>query len=172
MDRIAPLLVSKIQSRRSMLDEACRFLAISPPDFLNVTLSHTLPYLFSKADRDSLVKVAEETQKQCHSLFLIYESKILARAFMASKPGQTRSILNFIAAVLTEAANGNTIEIDSIIKSSIVNLVAELVMFMGDEDLSIVKEVRRQFPHSPQKSNITCCSGYTCRCQNRGHRIA
>ncbi|KAI0700624.1 hypothetical protein BC835DRAFT_1404834 [Cytidiella melzeri] len=140
MDRIAPFLVTRICKQPSALNESCRFLSVAPHDFVNVTLNHTLPHIFSNHDRQTLEAVSAATQKKCHSLFLTHESKILARAFMAPKPGQTRAILTFITSVLTDAASGGTIDIDSVIKSCLVNLIAELVMYMGDDDPAVVDE--------------------------------
>ncbi|KAI0340807.1 hypothetical protein BDW22DRAFT_1397789 [Trametopsis cervina] len=141
MDRIAPFLASRICKHPSALVEGCRFLSVTPHDFLSVTLAHTLPQIFADQDRQSLEAIAAATQKRCHALFLAHESKILARAFMAPKPGQTRAILGFITAVLVDAAGGERIDIDSVLKSCLVQLIAELVMYMGDEDMVVAEAI-------------------------------
>ncbi len=141
MDRIAPFLITRMRKQPSALHEVARFLSVRLSDFLNVTLVHTLPQIFFNQDRPTLEAISAATQKKNHSLFLTHESKILARAFMASKPGQTRNILNFITSVLNEAAGNGQIDIDSLIGSSIVNLIAELVLYMGDEDSAVADQV-------------------------------
>ena len=141
MDRIAPFLVTRLCKQPGAVAEGCRFLSITPHDFLNVTLNYTLPHVFAARDKQCLEAISSATQKRCHALFIAHESKILACAFMASKPGQTSAILNFITSILTDAAGGGTIDVDSVLKSCLVNLLAELVIHMGDEDESVVKQV-------------------------------
>ncbi|KAI0092138.1 hypothetical protein BDY19DRAFT_928481 [Irpex rosettiformis] len=140
MDRLAPFLVTQIRKQPTVLHELSQFLNVRLQDFYNVTLVHTLPQIFANQDRQTLEAISTVTQKKCHALFLSHESKILARAFMASKPGQTRAILNFITSVLNEAAGSGSIDIDSLIGSSIVNLIAELVLYMGDEEPGVIGE--------------------------------
>lgn len=145
MDRLAPFLVNQIHRHPAVLHEICCFVGLGLQDFLNVTLVYTLPQIFFNQDRQTLEDVSSAIQKKCHTLFLSHESKILARAFMAPKPGQTRAILNFITSVLNEAAGSGTIDIHALIGSSIVNLLAEIVLYMGDDDPVVADEVSHQF---------------------------
>lgn len=122
MDQIAPYLVKRLCLQPAALTEGCRFLTIAPQEFLNVTLNHTLPHIFADRDRQCLDAISLATHKKCHVLFFAYPSKILARAFMASKLGQTSAVLTFITAVLAEAAGNGAIDIGSVVKSYLVNL--------------------------------------------------
>lgn len=152
MDQIAPYLVKRLCLQPAALTEGCRFLTIAPQEFLNVTLNHTLPHIFADRDRQCLDAISLATHKKCHVLFFAYPSKILARAFMASKLGQTSAVLTFITAVLAEAAGNGAIDIGSVVKSYLVNLISELVMHMGDEDESVRTQV--SMPQSPAKQRI------------------
>lgn len=157
MDRIAPYLVARICKQPLALTEGCRFLSITQHDFINVTLSYTLPQIFATRDKQCLEAISLATQKKSHALFIAHESKILARAFMAPKPGQTSAILNFITSVLTDAAGGGTIDIDSVLRSCLVNLLAELVVHMGNDDVSVISEVSSQYESSIELLKFATC---------------
>jgi serine/threonine-protein kinase ATR len=131
---VAPYLVSRICTHPSLLAESCRFLAISPTDFITLTLSRTLPDLFANCNNKALNKVADEVSKKPPSLFMNYAHEILAEVFLQSSPGRTKNALSFILKVLRDAADNVIIDIPNIITSCIVPLLAEIVSVMGAED--------------------------------------
>jgi serine/threonine-protein kinase ATR len=131
---VAPYLVSRICTHPSLLAESCRFLAISPTDFITLTLPRTLPDLFANCNNKALDKVAYEVSKKPPSLFMNYQHEILAEVFLQSSPGRTKNALLFILKVLRDAAENVIIDIPNIIRSCIVPLLAEIVSVMGAED--------------------------------------
>jgi serine/threonine-protein kinase ATR len=131
---VAPLIVSRICSQPSLLAESCRFLCISPSEFLSVTLSRTLPHLFAWCEYKALETIARDLSKKISSLFLNYSHNILAFVFQLPGQGPTQKSLDFILQVLRDAADNVTIDVQSVVKSCVVPLLAELVIVMGDEN--------------------------------------
>jgi serine/threonine-protein kinase ATR len=65
---------------------------------------------------------------------LNYSHEILAYVFQLSAAGQTAKALAFILQILNDAADNVTIDAQSVVKSCVVPLLAELVIVMGDEN--------------------------------------
>ena len=139
---IAPFLVSRICSQPSLLTESCRFLCISPTDFLSVNLPRTLPYLFGQCDHKVLETIGRELSKKVSTLFLNYSHEILAYVFQLSGTGQTSKSIDFILQVLNDATDNVTIDTKNVVKSCAVPLLAELVIVMGDENAERAEVVR------------------------------
>ncbi|KAH8096675.1 hypothetical protein BXZ70DRAFT_1032531, partial [Cristinia sonorae] len=138
MSQIAPKLVSRYTTQPTVLVEVCRFLAVQTSAFMNVTQSYTLPHLFADRDVRTLEAMGEELGTKPHSMFLTYAPVILAHAFLLP-PGQTNSVLTFIVGVLQEASGSSTIDMPSVVRSCVMNLLAELVIVMGQEDEGAVE---------------------------------
>jgi serine/threonine-protein kinase ATR len=142
---IAPFLVSRICSQPSLLAESCRFLCVSPSDFLTANLPRTLPYLFGHCDRKVLETIARDLSKKVSMLFLNHSHEILAYVFQLSATGQTAKALAFILQILNDAADNVTIDAQSVVKSCVVPLLAELVIVMGDENAERAEVVCMMF---------------------------
>jgi len=138
---VVPFLAARLCTHPSFLTELCRFLSISPADFLTLTLSRTLPYLFANCDSKALGEIAKELSRKPSSLFLKYSHDILAYVFLLSSDDQMKRAIAFILKVLREAADNGTIAIHSVVTSCVVPLLAELVVAMGDEDPEKAKKV-------------------------------
>lgn len=124
-----------------MLAESCHFLSVAPSDFISATLHHTLPVLFASCDIKVLEQIAKQTSKKVSSLFLNHTADVLAHIFLLQGPAPTNKALNFILQLLRNAADGASIDIQTLVKSCLVPLLAQLVVCMGDEDLTKVELV-------------------------------
>jgi serine/threonine-protein kinase ATR len=133
LSQVSPLLVSGMCTQPSMLSEACHFLSVTMPVFITATLHFTLPPLFANCDSKVLEQVANHASQKVSYLFLNRSHDILAHIFLLKGPGQTNKALSFILQLLRNAADTANIDIQSVIKSCMVPLLARLVVGMGDE---------------------------------------
>lgn len=120
-------------TRMSILAEACHFLSITPPDFVSATLHYTLPPLFARCDGKVLEQVAKHVNIKVSHLFLKRSAEILAHIFLLKDPTHTDRALAFILQLLRSAADNTSIDMQSIVKSCLVPLLAQLVIGMGDK---------------------------------------
>ncbi|EMD40504.1 hypothetical protein CERSUDRAFT_44292 [Gelatoporia subvermispora B] len=134
MDQIAPFVVTRLSTHPTLILEFCRFLSVSPLDFVSITLNRTLPQVFASCDSRILQAISHETEEKSSSLFLKHAPEILAHAFRLQAPGQTHKVLMFIIGVLQEAAGDSTIDVATVVGSCIVPLLAELVVSLGHDD--------------------------------------
>ncbi|EIN10974.1 hypothetical protein PUNSTDRAFT_63830 [Punctularia strigosozonata HHB-11173 SS5] len=133
--RIAPMLVSRICTDPSLIVETCRFLLTTPGSLIASTLAFTLPPIFAKGDLRVLEKVGEATGRKPSSLFLgDLQHSILAYIYLLRGPVQTNRALEFVLRVLKDAAGGETINLRDVVKSCSMQLIAELVVVLGDAD--------------------------------------
>lgn len=119
-----------------MLAESCHFLSVTTPDFISATLHHTLPSLFATCDIKILEQIAKSISKKVSYLFLNYSHDVLAHIFLLKGPALTNKALNFILQLLRSAADGASIDMQSLIKSCLVPLLAKLVIGMGDDNIA------------------------------------
>lgn len=141
LSQVAPLLVSCMCTQPSMLTEACHFLSVTTPVFISATLQYTLPPLFANCESRVLEQVANNTSQKVSYLFLNRSHDILSYIFLLKGPGQTNKALSFILQLLRNAADTASIDIQSVIKSCMVPLLAHLVVGMGDEDPDKAEQV-------------------------------
>ncbi|KAH9948812.1 hypothetical protein B0H21DRAFT_777700 [Amylocystis lapponica] len=134
LDQIAPFLVTRLCTQPTLLVECCRFIIITPSDFIRFTLPRTLPQLFASCDAKVLEAVTVQTGEKPHALFIKESHTILAYALLLPKPGQTNKVLNFVLSILKQAAGDAPIEISSVVRSCIVPLLTELVIAMGEDE--------------------------------------
>ncbi|TFK55398.1 hypothetical protein OE88DRAFT_1622542 [Heliocybe sulcata] len=131
--QILPFLVSRILTEPTLLNEACRFMSVSPTDFISVNLHHALPQLFANGNAKVLEKIGSDLGKKPSNLFLNHSHDILAHIFLEDD-FKTKAALDFIVDVLRKAAESATIDIQSVVKSCLIPLLADLIIVMGDEN--------------------------------------
>lgn len=102
--------------------------------FIRLTLSQILPHAFAAGDRRIIGVIVEDSLQSAHDLFLTYRSKILAHIFLLPGHHDTNKGLNFVTAILSEATNHGNIDVQSVVKSCVVALLAELVIAMGEQN--------------------------------------
>ena len=132
LDKIAPLLVSRMCIQPALLQETCRLISVAPAEFVTINLRRTLPHLFGNCELKVLEMIARDLSKIPSTLFLDYSPNILAHIFRL-ETSQTNKALAFVAKVLSDAADRGSINIATVVKSSGLPLLAELVVGMGDE---------------------------------------
>jgi serine/threonine-protein kinase ATR len=140
MDQIAPFIITRFSAQPDLLGEACRVMSIAPIDFIGITLPRTLPELFASCNQRVLDLIAKELSTKASSLLLKHSHGILAHIFLSNQATTTKA-LNFVIKVLTDATS-SVIDIQSVVKSCVVPLLAELVVVMGDERPDIAQNVR------------------------------
>ncbi|CAK5275112.1 unnamed protein product [Mycena citricolor] len=133
-DRLAPLLVSRIGTQPQLLYEASRLMQHNPEAFLSLTLPKTLPTLFGQCEVKVIQLIAKSVRSKPSSLFLNHAAEILAHIFMLRGVDQTHKAIDSLLNILMESTNLGEIDAQSVVKSSIVQLIAELVTNMGDEN--------------------------------------
>ena len=79
-------------------------------------------------------QVAHSTSTKVSSLFLNNSHDVLAHIFLLKGPAQTNKALSFILQHLQNAADNESIDLQSVVKSCLVPLLAQLVIGMGDEN--------------------------------------
>ena len=139
MDQIAPFIITRFSSEPDLLGEACRVMSIAPIDFIGITLPRTLPELFASCDQRVLELIAKELSTKASSLLLKHSHGILAHIFLSNQATTTKA-LNFVIKILTDATSSD-IDIQSVVKSCVVPLLAELVVVMGDERPEVAQKV-------------------------------
>ncbi|KAH8118429.1 hypothetical protein DFH11DRAFT_1686601 [Phellopilus nigrolimitatus] len=140
MEQISTYVVSVMPRQPNALLETCRFLSLSPNDFLSVTLPHTLPQLFATCNSSSLESIHKELGKSVSSLFLNASADVLAHVFLLKRVEETDQALMFILQTLSEAANNTKIGLSNIVKSCIIPLLGKLVITMGDENREVAED--------------------------------
>lgn len=121
-------------SQPNALLETCRFLSLSPRDFLSVTLPSTLPQLFGTRNIVALSSLQRELDRPLSSLFLNNSAEILAHVFLLNNTRATDEALKFILRTLSEAANNASITVANVVKSCIMPLLGNLIVSMGDPE--------------------------------------
>jgi hypothetical protein len=132
---IAPFVVSKLCSNPTFAREISQLLSMGTTAFISVTLSNTLPHLFASCDRQVLVKVAQELDKPLYSLFITHSHEILAHVYLMSSSQQSDKSLSFILEILTpDAGDPSRLQLDSLIRSCMVELLTNLIITLGEEN--------------------------------------
>ncbi|KAH7876467.1 NUC010 domain-containing protein, partial [Lentinula edodes] len=97
-----------------MISETCRLMCISVADFLRTTLGKTLPTLFANREQAVLDAMDKELSQTPTSMFLHNSHGILAHVYRLDQ--------------------GTHIDAQSITKSCVIPLLAELVTSLGDHN--------------------------------------
>jgi len=71
----------------------------------------------------------------------------MARIFMLSEQEEAKAI-SFVSKILADASQSETIDLQTIVRLSLMKLLGELVIFMGDENPGTAKAVSLVFPLS------------------------
>ncbi|KAF7294192.1 hypothetical protein HMN09_01147600 [Mycena chlorophos] len=135
-DLIAPYLVLRLCSQQELIVEACKLMHTRPHDFIEVTLGKTMPSVLAQCD----VRVIEAIAQILHvkpSVFLLrHKAEILSHLFLLPEKGHTERSLGCLLGVLRDSAGQAEIGLHIVVKSSIVELIAQLVIVLGHEDKS------------------------------------
>lgn len=141
MEHISTYIVSVMPQRPNALVETCRFLSLSPNDFLSITLPHTLPQLFASCNSASLDCLHQELGQSAFNLFLHASADILAHVFLLKNADETDKALAFIIRSFSDAANNATIGLPNLVKTCTIPLLGKLVITMGDENIVVAEDV-------------------------------
>ncbi|KAJ7228144.1 hypothetical protein GGX14DRAFT_547392 [Mycena pura] len=133
-DQIAPFLILRMCTHPELFVEACRMMHVLPEDFISTTLSRTLPHIFAACEVKVMEAIGKALNSKPSTLLLNHSPEILAHLFLLPGPGKTEKALSCLLSVLTDSAHQKEIDLHSVVKSSIVQLIAQLVIVMGDEE--------------------------------------
>jgi serine/threonine-protein kinase ATR len=136
MEKIAPFLVCRWATHRSMLIEFCRLIALPPVNFIKGNLSSALPPLFAARDLRTLEKLSEDLEIRLSSLFLHHSEHVLAHIFLLGDQAMEDNAIAFILEILTQSSADASQQIDlqSVVKASVIQLLASLVIRLGSEN--------------------------------------
>jgi serine/threonine-protein kinase ATR len=140
-DQIAPFLILRMCTQPELLVEACRIMYVVPEDFIATTLPRTLPHLFGACEVRIIETIGKTLKTKPSTLFLNHSADILAHLFLLRSTGQTDKAMACLLNVLTDSANQKGIDTHSVVKSAIVQLTAQLVIVMGDENPDVAASV-------------------------------
>jgi len=143
LPKIAIAAVSTVSSNPEQLLQICAFLNMSPSKFYNLTISHFLPHLVCTCNGEAIVKVGRELRKSPVALVTTHD--VLACVFLLNGQAETDRIFDFILDLLMQSANAPTSDITvlMLVKSTVVPLLGEIVIAMGDDD--------------PVRAKLVCC---------------
>lgn len=135
-------IVSAVCTNPELFLQTCNFLDMSPSKFYNLTIIHFLPHLVCTCNGDALNKVAREIKVSPVSLVTTHH--VLAQVFLLDEPGRTESVFQFILDLLLQRKKDASEEVTvlMLVKSTVVPLLGEIVICMGDEDAKRVHQVR------------------------------
>ncbi|KAG7097441.1 hypothetical protein E1B28_004786 [Marasmius oreades] len=139
-DKLAPYLVSKICTDRTLLIEACKVLVMVPSDFIIVTLPRTLPVIFANRDTKVLDALAKEINSKSSAILMKHAHEVLAHIFLLPNAEQTDEALKFVVRTLSASTGSGSINTQSVVKSCVVPLLAEIVTKLGHENLQKAEE--------------------------------
>ncbi|GJJ07321.1 hypothetical protein Clacol_001522 [Clathrus columnatus] len=131
--QISITVVSQISENPEYLSQLCNFLDMTPSKFFNLTSNHFLPHLVCSRNEHALKKVAYELRKSPVSLITTHE--VLSRVFLLDGQETTDIVLKFILDLLMRSRKDATEPITTlmVVKSTVVPLLGELVICMGDK---------------------------------------
>ncbi|KZS97819.1 hypothetical protein SISNIDRAFT_472705 [Sistotremastrum niveocremeum HHB9708] len=136
MHQVGPFVVSRWVSQPSLVHELCRFLTLSPPDFISATLAQSLPHLVATRNTKVLEKVAQQLHTLPSTLILQSTHGVLAHVFLSLEPSETQRGLAFLVRILQDAAPDDEkahVTVDLIVKSCLIPLLGELVIALGNQ---------------------------------------
>ncbi|KAJ7639483.1 hypothetical protein FB45DRAFT_977215 [Roridomyces roridus] len=136
-DRIAPFLILRMCTQPHLLREACRLMYVNPEDFISTTLSRTLPHVFGACEVKVIETIGNVLTAKPSALLLNHSADILSHIFLLRGAGETDRALQCLLDVLADSTNQKRIDIQTVVKSATVQLIAQLVIVMGDEDPEI-----------------------------------
>ncbi|KAF9266203.1 hypothetical protein L218DRAFT_101271 [Marasmius fiardii PR-910] len=139
-DKLAPYLISKICTDRTLLIEACKLLTMVPSDFIIVTLPRTLPVIFCNRDKKVLDALAKEINLKPSAILLKHAHEVLAHVFLLPNTEQTDEALKFVVRTLSASSGSESINTQSVVKSCVVPLLAEIVTRLGHENSQKAEE--------------------------------
>ncbi|KIO32842.1 hypothetical protein M407DRAFT_66218 [Tulasnella calospora MUT 4182] len=135
LQHISCFVTARICSGPSHLQETCRFLGRSIPDFLAISQMHTLPELVATKNREAIAAMAVHMDKSVGTLLLPLSSKILAHVLMLPRDDESSSALDFFAAAVVEGSH-EAIGLDMLLNSHRMEIISELVTSMGEDEQS------------------------------------
>ncbi|EPQ58953.1 hypothetical protein GLOTRDRAFT_70000 [Gloeophyllum trabeum ATCC 11539] len=140
---ISPFVVSRMATEPALLVEFCRFISISPADFLSVNLHRILPPLFATCNGKVLELIGRELGKRPFTLYLNHSHDVVAHALLLEDDAGIQAALDFIVNQLRQAAESTAIDVHNVVKSCLTPLLAEMIIVMGDENENKAKLVSR-----------------------------
>jgi serine/threonine-protein kinase ATR len=109
---------------------------VHPTDFISVTLSKTLPFLFANSEAKVIEEISEDVGQSISSLFMAHSHQILAHVYQQQGPAQTTGSLTFIRNIISKGSEPKraNFTIQNMVQSCVVALLADLVVVLGHEN--------------------------------------
>lgn len=144
LGHISIAAVSEVSKNPDYLVQFCNFLDMTPGKFFNLTLNQFLPHLVCSRNEHALKTVAFELKRSPVSLVTTHE--VLAPVFLLDGQENTDLVLNFILTLLMRSRKDSSELITAlmVVKSTVVPLLGELVIYMGEDDSISINKVLRK----------------------------
>ncbi|KAF9024830.1 hypothetical protein BDZ89DRAFT_1068767 [Hymenopellis radicata] len=140
MELLAPYLIFQ---EPQLLAETCRLMNVTPREFFTRTQRYTLPHIMMKGDSQLLRQVARELEMPPARLILEELPRILGHIFMMESSANCTKALGFTTDFLRrEAPDADGINVGSLVKGFINQLLGHLVVIMGDENDQTVQQAQ------------------------------
>ncbi|KAG8968537.1 serine/threonine-protein kinase M1 [Tulasnella sp. 419] len=156
---ISRFTVERICSEPSYLTETCRFVGRTLPDFLELTLVHTLPMLVGYRAKDPLNAISKQLEKTVCTMIIPHASDILSYILMLEQPNKTDRAFQFLSSLIEEES-GKSVSIQMLLNGDRIEIITSLVIAMADEEperaemaLKAVQKLQRLL--AAPKSKIT-----------------
>lgn len=141
MDRFAIFMVDHMQTLPSLLAEYCSFLGTTRANLFTATLDAVIPHLFATCNGTVIKLIATDLSCDVATLFWKRATTIMAHMHMITIPGTRQKILKFILDFF-RGPNGEILTTElGLVMSTLVGLVSELVINLGNEDDAVVRAV-------------------------------
>ena len=144
-----------MSAQTNTLLETCRFLSLSPNDFLTLTLPYTMPQLFASRNSPAIEAISNQLDKTAPALFFETSADVLAHIFLL-EDDETELSLAFTVDVLSQNPKNRKISLTSIIKSWIIPLLGKLVLALGDPDRPKARNVSAYIAYDCPRAQYHC----------------
>lgn len=144
-----------MSAQTNTLLETCRFLSLSPNDFLTLTLPYTMPQLFASRNSPAIEAISNQLDKTAPALFFETSADVLAHIFLL-EDDETELSLAFTVDVLSQNSKNRKISLTSIIKSWIIPLLGKLVLALGDPDRPKARSVSAHITYDRPQAQYHC----------------
>lgn len=117
LSQVATFVVSRKCTNPMLILETCQFLSVHPTDFISVTLSKTLPFLFANSEAKVIEEISEDVGQTIFTLFMTHSHQIFAHVYQQQGPTQTTGSLTFIRNIICAEPKCATLSIQGMVQS-------------------------------------------------------
>jgi serine/threonine-protein kinase ATR len=142
MDKIGPFIVERLCSHPEIMVEFSQMVATPVSSIESTVLPKALPKVFEARDLRVLEKLSEDMSSSPSKLLVEYSHNILAHVLLLPEES-TASVFDFMLQIIRVGSGSQTdkIDIPSLIRSCVIQLLSELVIVLGEENRKLASSV-------------------------------